>query len=58
MKASLDVVHTRKVDDPFNRGNTSTIGYCDTDEIDSFIFDQLVAIPDRIEDFANCYRRR
>ena len=56
MKASLDVVHARQIDDPFNRGNPASIGDCDTDKINQLVFDQLVAIPDRIEDFANfCY---
>ena len=51
MKASLDVVHARQIDDPFNRGNPASIGDCDTDKINQLVFDQLVAIPDRIEDF-------
>jgi len=57
MKARLDVVHARQIDDPFNRGDPASICDCDADKIDQLIFDQLVAIPNRIEDFANCYWR-
>jgi len=55
MKASLNVVHARQINDPFNRGNPASIGDCDTDKINQLVFDQLVAIPDLIEYFANCY---
>ena len=59
VKAGAHVMERRQIDDALHRGNLARIGHHDANEIDQLVFNQFVAVPDGIEDFADGdWRRR
>jgi len=54
MKPSSDIMLGGKIDDPPDMSNPASIGDSNTNEVDQFVFDQFVTIPDRVENLADC----
>ena len=56
MESGFYMVQSRKIDNAFNVSDTTGVGSGNSDEINQFVFNKLVALPDGIEDFTNSYR--
>ena len=58
VKAGADVMQPGKINDAFHMGDPARIRHSDADEVDQFVLDQLVAVPNRVEHLANGDGRR